>query len=121
MRDGPDCVFNGGFYRGRYQGHYRGQEGRGLIPAHTGNTFGVGVMTTNLQAHPRAYGENVLLVSRQNGKSGSSPRIRGKLGCVPVDLPNPGLIPAHTGKTTTVSTKSTKAAAHPRAYGENTC
>ena len=135
MRDGPGCVFNGGFYWGSVGGsrrwgsspRIRGKRFRerlteellGLIPAHTGKTRRETPCCCRYRAHPRAYGENGFQNRCLPLRRGSSPRIRGK----PAEHLEPrycrGLIPAHTGKTSIHSFKRGGDGAHPRAYGEN--
>ena len=135
MRDGPGCVFNGGFYWGSVGGsrrwgsspRIRGKRFRerlteellGLIPAHTGKTRRETPCCCRYRAHPRAYGENGFQNRCLPLRRGSSPRIRGK----PAEHLEPrycrGLIPAHTGKTWSVEGAAPLSRAHPRAYGEN--
>ena len=98
----------------------RGAEGGvGLIPARAGKTDHGPPQHGRRAAHPRACGENVMSIPRQVGKTGSSPRVRGKphrrwQG------PHPGgLIPARAGKTKAAKVRGRSASAHPRACGEN--
>ena len=51
---------------------------------------------------------------------GSSPLTRGKLGVFTLDEECVGLIPAHAGKTPSVSLTDRVCKAHPRSRGENT-
>ena len=72
-------------------------------------------------AHPRSRGENEESASDIVRTVGSSPLTRGKphhLGC---DVSDPGLIPAHAGKTIGGSLSSLPMTAHPRSRGENGC
>ena len=71
----------------------------GLIPAHAGKTAGSTAANSPKPAHPRACGENNVVVGVHCGFSGSSPRMRGKLGVVAGQVNVLGLIPAHAGKT----------------------
>ena len=71
------------------------------------------------RAHPRAYGENADYTDLIDMVEGSSPRIRGKLLLEALVQAGVGLIPAHTGKTSTVNQSRRRRWAHPRAYGEN--
>ena len=73
------------------------------------------------RAHPRAYGENLLLLLVFAAELGSSPRIRGKLMLHWEHIIDRGLIPAHTGKTCRRPCTVRRYWAHPRAYGENPC
>ena len=91
----------------------------GLIPARAGNTPLLNLPFSRVRAHPRSRGEHVLLVSRQNGKSGSSPlargtRYSGRAGAIPR-----GLIPARAGNTRITRICSWPAWAHPRSRGEH--
>ena len=52
-------------------------------------------------------------------KNGSSPLTRGKLPILSLELPGPGLIPAHAGKTDIEELVDECFAAHPRSRGEN--
>ena len=95
-----------------------GQE-PGLIPARAGKTFPRRTGRTASSAHPRACGENSDDATTALYRAGSSPRVRGKpiLMCSPQR--NLGLIPARAGKTIHCGTTGPRAAAHPRACGEN--
>ena len=53
------------------------------------------------------------------GRTGSSPRGRGKLQRVAVVVDPLGLIPARAGKTATCQRSASRGGAHPRAGGEN--
>ena len=50
---------------------------------------------------------------------GSSPLTRGKLRARTCEPPSAGLIPAHAGKTSSVTPKARSTGAHPRSRGEN--
>ena len=70
-----------------------------LIPAHAGKTR---CLTGGLRpawAHPRSRGENTAMASTVRVTMGSSPLTRGKLAGTALMRFNPGLIPAHAGKT----------------------
>ena len=70
-------------------------------------------------AHPRSRGENEESASDIVRTVGSSPLTRGKphhLGC---DVSDPGLIPAHAGKTAAQWSAIAAGTAHPRSRGEN--
>ena len=90
-----------------------------LIPAHAGKTFALSCSSTSKRAHPRACGENLQEACAPLTRSGSSPRMRGKLYYGGREDEHQRLIPAHAGKT--VKKRATKVAvpAHPRACGEN--
>ena len=105
--------------RGKPRGADRPRSGRWLIPAHAGKTLSWEPPMLVLPAHPRSRGEN------QNGgplmmtEYGSSPLTRGKPP-TPCELSaGSRLIPAHAGKTASVSRSPPTGAAHPRSRGEN--
>ena len=84
--------------RGKRSGRRRRRARRGLIPARAGKTNRLARWQTSRTAHPRAGGENGIMVEQHTGELGSSPRGRGKR-CVALDTPKiAGLIPARAGK-----------------------
>ena len=90
-----------------------------LIPAHAGKTSPVASASAFSRAHPRACGENAEVLETALIIAGSSPRMRGKRSRRPRSLPAGGLIPAHAGKTRSITGSPVRTAAHPRACGEN--
>ena len=107
--------------RGRGKLHVwpRRQDHQGLIPARAGKTGRCGQPPAVVAAHPRAGGENSMLVASASAGSGSSPRGRGKR---PTSTGHPrrsGLIPARAGKTSGTQPCASTRRAHPRAGGEN--
>ena len=72
---------------------------RGLIPAHAGKTLDRTLETQDREAHPRACGENVILIRQISKTLGSSPRMRGKPRQTSRRPRRHRLIPAHAGKT----------------------
>ena len=50
----------------------------GLIPARAGKTGPPGAPGRQYRAHPRACGENAVVVAYNKSEAGSSPRVRGK-------------------------------------------
>ena len=92
---------------------------RGLIPAHAGKTSIGCVPLTIPWAHPRSRGENFLIVEVAEKLDGSSPLTRGKLFATSGAWVAAGLIPAHAGKTPSVSPSGGAGGAHPRSRGEN--
>ena len=107
--------------------HVRGKPGwvalyagiGGLIPARAGKTPVDGVGIRDAWAHPRACGENVDAAPERVCVMGSSPRVRGKLGCEVAHVAGTGLIPVRAGKTGLRSRARRGHRAHPRACGEN--
>ena len=90
-----------------------------LIPAHAGKTSATSKNSSNFSAHPRSRGENYVLGADEDAFTGSSPLTRGKRGLLCRCAHEPGLIPAHAGKTSSVTGCPTDATAHPRSRGEN--
>ena len=90
-----------------------------LIPAHAGKTVRREPRRRHTEAHPRSRGENLQACVLSEDCHGSSPLTRGKhLAGLPVGLFR-RLIPAHAGKTYSVSSPSSATTAHPRSRGEN--
>ena len=69
--------------------------------------------------HPRACGENDRQGRRDCHRSGSPPRMRGKLSKAKNCFTPPRITPAHAGKTAWLAEFVTIAEDHPRACGEN--
>ena len=72
-----------------------------------------------MTAHPRGGGENCADNGHRPGRSGSSPRGRGKPWREHGRVDGDGLIPAGAGKTMSTVTRWPGARAHPRGGGEN--
>ena len=92
--------------RGKHQTDRVRIHSRGLIPAHAGKTRALALKGRSSEAHPRSRGENAIRNDNTPSEWGSSPLTRGKLT---PSLPDPldrGLIPAHAGKTYTLSPRS---------------
>ena len=85
--------------RGKPQAHSPKRHRRRLIPAHAGKTLACDRGRSTRRAHPRACGENELILGNVSCPVGSSPRMRGKRGYSQSAL--------------------ARAMAHPRACGEN--
>ena len=90
-----------------------------LIPAHAGKTRSGADRWSAYRAHPRSRGENPPRMSEVDTPAGSSPLTRGKRVARVVDLVDPGLIPAHAGKTRCSGRRRPVRGAHPRSRGEN--
>ena len=91
----------------------------GLIPAHAGKTSSASAVSSGAGAHPRSRGENSDPAYGRALSMGSSPLTRGKREIGKGAPRDPGLIPAHAGKTSSASAVSSGAGAHPRSRGEN--
>ena len=90
-----------------------------LIPARAGKTPRPSPEPSTPRAHPRAGGENGMMVEAPKPGAGSSPRGRGKLTRSPRRTKPVGLIPARAGKTSASTGRTLRRRAHPRAGGEN--
>ena len=105
--------------RGKHVSQGRLNEYDRLIPAHAGKTLSDRHLRTNHPAHPRSRGEND---DEQRGymvDAGSSPLTRGKHRAHLGRHLRSGLIPAHAGKTTSLTRDIAGTEAHPRSRGEN--
>ena len=105
--------------RGKLSSRSRAKPVRGLIPAHAGKTTAASPGRQASPAHPRSRGENVLVTQPVLQHRGSSPLTRGKHGHRNEQIPVPGLIPAHAGKTAPRALNRAGRRAHPRSRGEN--
>ena len=92
---------------------------RRLIPAHAGKTRNGASPASHAWAHPRSRGENVLRCAHDYHPPGSSPLTRGKPADAGQGRADPGLIPAHAGKTSPALARTSSTVAHPRSRGEN--
>ena len=100
--------------------HYASLRGW-LIPAHAGKTNCHHRTFNRGQAHPRSRGENHLAGEPLTRPGGSSPLTRGKPWNGLDADGNPGLIPAHAGKTHALTRDFHVPGAHPPSRGENLC
>ena len=92
---------------------------RRLIPAHAGKTKQRRRTRRWMRAHPRSRGENDAAEHELRAAQGSSPLTRGKRDAFAPGVGDPGLIPAHAGKTTAGQCRRGRQRAHPRSRGEN--
>ena len=76
----------------------------GITPAHAGKTLLWSPLWRPHGDHPRACGENPMIIAATCAVSGSPPRMRGKLDLANYLQPDDGITPAHAGKTTPQST-----------------
>ena len=105
--------------RGKRRARHSCSARRRLIPAHAGKTRVALNQAPFARAHPRSRGENFVRSRARLIGLGSSPLTRGKLRRIGVPWCNPGLIPAHAGKTCFWSCLRAVSRAHPRSRGEN--
>ena len=90
-----------------------------ITPARAGKTRSRARRNRCGRDHPRACGENGTGAGGENEKSGSPPRVRGKLGLSSLSPGSYRITPARAGKTIMAVSISCAAADHPRACGEN--
>ena len=105
--------------RGKQRSDISYKVGERLIPAHAGKTFSSMSSSVSSTAHPRSRGENLCPRAGRQDVCGSSPLTRGKLIADTHALRQVRLIPAHAGKTVTISVHGPIRKAHPRSRGEN--
>ena len=119
---GRTCVLRHGSsprVRGKLHQDPGGAQSGGLIPARAGKTPARRASSRRRRAHPRACGENIIVMAGLLSGLGSSPRVRGKRPPLVLFGAAVGLIPARAGKTVRGGGACTLAPAHPRACGEN--
>ena len=91
----------------------------GNIPAYAGKTHGVCVNVWRRREHPRVCGENGYCRWWPTRHGGTSPRMRGKLGCYRFPPCRHRNIPAYAGKTHFCVSPAPGLPEHPRVCGEN--
>ena len=96
---------------------YPGDRGR-FIPAHAGNRQVTHCAPRPTPVHPRACGEQALVVGPNCGFFGSSPRMRGTVALLCRSLTFARFIPAHAGNRCRRRTCPFGDPVHPRACGE---
>ena len=105
--------------RGTPRGAVGGEIPCRFIPAGAGNTHRSNVAPTATSVHPRGCGEHTTSISRREGTTGSSPRVRG----TPERPWNAGImvrfIPAGAGNTTGIRSHRRARTVHPRGCGEH--
>ena len=90
-----------------------------ITPAHAGKTGRRRAKSGRPADHPRACGENTVLIHLPADEAGSPPRMRGKLISAVIGLPDKRITPAHAGKTPSSHFPHLTQSDHPRACGEN--
>ena len=70
-----------------------------IIPAHAGQTMTCVMRLRSRSDHPRACGANLTNSAAPIRRTGSSPRMRGKLPLPPFHATRTRIIPAHAGQT----------------------
>ena len=92
---------------------------RGSSPLTRGKLMGKLINGVTHRAHPRSRGENSTASCTRRRRGGSSPLTRGKRDAFAPGVGDPGLIPAHAGKTGAGRRVIGPLRAHPRSRGEN--
>ena len=98
------------------EGHVRVREG--IIPAGAGKSIPFGGVVPGVWDHPRGCGEKASFPRRHANSSGSSPRVRGKVGRGSLLFFPEGIIPAGAGKRFARFCSRLALADHPRGCGE---
>ena len=104
--------------RGNLPARYRASRFSGSIPALTGKPPPALRRRAASGVYPRAYGETSAKSVCSCLTEGLSPRLRGNLGQVGLQLPDRGSIPALTGKPGDTLSILPTMRVYPRAYGE---
>ena len=98
----------------------RSSDGRSRItPARAGKTPSAMRCIASAMDHPRACGENEILIHRRRAAAGSPPRVRGKPRARCRLSAEIRITPARAGKTEGRPRKDRDGQDHPRACGEN--
>ena len=90
-----------------------------IIPAYAGNTAERYIAQAGRWDHPRVCGEHDGGDVFQNGREGSSPRMRGTRARIRADRIPDGIIPAYAGNTCRLVRWVSLAGDHPRVCGEH--
>ena len=105
--------------RGTLMMNFWGKIFIGIIPAHAGNTNNCRINFLLGRDHPRTCGEHWLCRTGMASVRGSSPHMRGT-PTVRVTYPaSSGIIPAHAGNTSALSSTMSGVGDHPRTCGEH--
>ena len=91
----------------------------GITPADAGKTLSVWQLNNQFQDHPRGCGENSSSMLSRMVRSGSPPRMRGKLMSAASIPRRIRITPADAGKTRNTCCGSAYCGDHPRGCGEN--
>ena len=90
----------------------------GIIPARAGSRVSILFQNSRHRDHPRACGEQSLVVVDPSTHPGSSPRVRGAVLCRAGSPAGPGIIPARAGSSFVARSMTFATWDHPRACGE---
>ena len=92
----------------------------GITPADAGKTIFLYSFLSKNRDHPRGCGENFRTPQKPTLKTGSPPRMRGKLQAATGANTQKRITPADAGKTSHIGFYVGKTQDHPRGCGENT-
>ena len=90
----------------------------GITPACAGKSLEIARATQNLRDHPRVCGEKQSRQRCRMSRTGSPPRMRGKVAPMRPRIAPPGITPACAGKRDIPPQGSTAPGDHPRVCGE---
>ena len=90
----------------------------GITPARAGKSALLRSSLREFGDHPRACGEKVAFSTTQIQTMGSPPRVRGKVGHLPIGTTPSRITPARAGKSPATSGGRSARRDHPRACGE---
>ena len=105
--------------RGKLAHHVRREGTRRIIPASAGQTRRPSSCSPIREDHPRECGANVRRCRSSGCRTGSSPRVRGKLGEHLHRQTKERIIPASAGQTVRRGRCGQKLTDHPRECGAN--
>ena len=105
--------------RGTQIADYDCEQCLGIIPAHAGNTMGLGVRRRGSEDHPRTCGEHSVAHAICFSLPGSSPHMRGTPVQEDGTSSRMGIIPAHAGNTFSYARWTPNTRDHPRTCGEH--
>ena len=89
-----------------------------FIPACAGNVCGQFLLCHKSPVHPRVCGERTATPMRNDGRGGSSPRVRGTSVCPRCGMPLQRFIPACAGNVSMWQMSTMSLPVHPRVCGE---
>ena len=92
-----------------------------ITPACAGKSRRLSHCRSQFWDHPRVCGEKLSLSTRPRAKSGSPPRVRGKVHISTGQVGGVGITPAYAGKRAVANFRPGTIRDHPRVCGEKTC
>ena len=104
--------------RGRVPGIRKDLERMGITPAYAGKSYTRTCYAYNVRDHPRVCGEEAPVFLSLMARTGSPPRMRGRVSCRVCSVFQLGITPAYAGKSAAAPLVSTPARDHPRVCGE---